>query len=253
MPSQPPVDKSAPIPLYYQVACDLKSRIQQGEWKPNEKIPSEHQLTEYYGVSRISLRQALAELEKDGILLKKRGKGTFLTDRPTPDLQPMKYMLTSSLRFKNQRERMEVEVLDSGLRDAGFFPNLPQEFGLQGRVVYYKRLFFSGGVPLALARSWIPAALVPGMEEKPLPRGRIVRLLEGEYGLSPYRVADSLEIIRPTHTDAQDLQITRDSPLIFVKGVSYLKGETPLEYSSTLWVADRVRFQMENRAEWMEG
>ena len=45
MPSQPPVDKSAPIPLYYQVACDLKSRIQQGEWKPNEKIPSEHQLT----------------------------------------------------------------------------------------------------------------------------------------------------------------------------------------------------------------
>ena len=126
-------------------------------------------------------------------------------------------------------------------------------FGLQGRVVYYKRLFFSGGVPLALARSWIPAALVPGMEEKTLPRGRIVRLLEGEYGLSPYRVADSLEIIRPTHTDAQDLQITRDSPLIFVKGISYLKGETPLEYSSTLWVADRVRFQMENRAEWMEG
>ena len=133
------------------------------------------------------------------------------------------------------------------------FPNLPQEFGLQGRVVYYKRLFFSGGVPLALARSWIPAALVPGMEGKTLPRGRIVRLLEGEYGLSPYRVADSLEIIRPTHTDAQDLQITRDSPLIFVKGISYLKGETPLEYSSTLWVADRVRFQMENRAEWMEG
>ena len=64
------IDRSSPVPAYYQIQLDLSDRIQRGEWNDRKQLPSESTLAEQYAVSRITLRQALAELEKDGIIKK---------------------------------------------------------------------------------------------------------------------------------------------------------------------------------------
>ena len=66
------IDRSSPVPAYYQIQLDLSDRIQRGEWNDRKQLPSESTLAEQYAVSRITLRQALAELEKDGIIKKSR-------------------------------------------------------------------------------------------------------------------------------------------------------------------------------------
>jgi len=72
------VDRQSPLPAYFQIARDLRRRISSGEWKPNDQLPSEIELAVQYSVSRMTLRQALNELEKDNLLLRRRGAGTFV-------------------------------------------------------------------------------------------------------------------------------------------------------------------------------
>lgn len=72
------VDWDSPLPAYYQIAVDLRQRVAGGEWRAGSQLPSEPQLAEQYDVSRMTLRQALQELTKEGVLLRRRGAGTFV-------------------------------------------------------------------------------------------------------------------------------------------------------------------------------
>ena len=75
------------IPYYIQLLEILKGKISSGEWKPGDKLPSEPELCEIYGVSRTVVRQALQEMEYDGLIARKKGVGTFITE-PKIDGQP---------------------------------------------------------------------------------------------------------------------------------------------------------------------
>ena len=71
------ISRDLPIPIYYQVTLDLRNRIQRQEWQNGDRIPSEAELAKEYGVSRVTMRQALAELVKDGLLIRHRGARYF--------------------------------------------------------------------------------------------------------------------------------------------------------------------------------
>jgi 5-formyltetrahydrofolate cyclo-ligase len=73
------IDRDSPIPAYYQIMLDLRDRITRGEWRAGSKLPTEPELAAEYSVSRMTLRQAMAELVKDGLLDRHPGAGTFVT------------------------------------------------------------------------------------------------------------------------------------------------------------------------------
>lgn len=74
------IDKSSPIPVYYQLQEDIKNKINRGVWGVGECIDSERELSEQYAVSRMTIRQALGELVQEGILIREKGKGTFVCE-----------------------------------------------------------------------------------------------------------------------------------------------------------------------------
>ena len=76
------LDRSSPLPAYQQIANDLIQRIIQKEWQMEDKLPSETELAAEYGVSRVTLRQALSNLEKDHIIKKFQGKGAYVKNNP---------------------------------------------------------------------------------------------------------------------------------------------------------------------------
>lgn len=76
------INRDPPIPVYYQFATDIKSRIIHEEWEVGGQIASENELVIQYGISRVTLRQALAKLKKDGIIKRYRGKGAFVNENP---------------------------------------------------------------------------------------------------------------------------------------------------------------------------
>lgn len=237
------VDRDSPVPVYYQIEMDLKNRIANHEWEVHQQVPSEAELAAQYNVSRVTLRQALAELEKDGIIKKFRGKGAFVSSNPVPFIHDLSYVLVSGDRLIQQGFSMTAELLELKLVDE-LFPDIREQLsaGAHDSAIYIKRLFLLDGKPTAIGRSWLLSKLVPNLENTGLIDNSLSRTLSQKYQLSPVRVEDFLEVVRPTLSEKQLLQSVYDVPLILIKGISYLEDGRPLENSNTLWLGDSVRF-----------
>lgn len=102
------IDKNSPIPVYYQLKNDLIKKISEGLWKPGDCIASERELCELYGVSRMTIRQAIGELVQEGILMRIKGKGTFVCDQT---LKQQDIMSFTDI-IKKTGKTLESEVLE---------------------------------------------------------------------------------------------------------------------------------------------
>lgn len=102
------IDKSSPIPVYYQLKEDFRGKIAQGFWKVGQCIDSERELAEHYGVSRMTIRQALGELVQEGILVREKGKGTFVCE---PKVKQQDMMSFSEIIAKSGRN-LDTKVLE---------------------------------------------------------------------------------------------------------------------------------------------
>ncbi|MDV4152251.1 GntR family transcriptional regulator [Clostridium sp. AL.422] len=102
------IDKSSPIPVYYQLKNDLISKISEGVWKPGECISSERELCEIYGVSRMTIRQAIGELVQEGVLLRIKGKGTFVCEQTFKQ----KDMMSFSEIVKQMGKNLRSEIVE---------------------------------------------------------------------------------------------------------------------------------------------
>ncbi len=166
------VDRSSPMPVYFQIALDLRRRIGAGEWRPGERIAPELQLVRDYAVSRVTVRQALAELVKDDLVERHRGSGTYVREQQHPlvyDLNLTVGVMATRLREAGLDNRATVV-------DARVLDDPPQELKLRlqipagGSVVHLVRVILINEEPTAVYRSWFDAARVPGLEHARRPR-----------------------------------------------------------------------------------
>jgi DNA-binding GntR family transcriptional regulator len=238
------VDRSSPLPVYFQIALDMRRRIAAGEWRPGERIAPELQLVRDYAVSRVTVRQALAELVKDDLVERHRGSGTYVREQQHPlvyDLNLTVGVMANRLReagLDNRATVIDARVLDDP----------PQELMLRlqvpagGSVVHLVRVILINEEPTAVYRSWFDAARVPGLQDASGLDGSLSAVLTEQYGLVPARGDNSLEVVRFTREDAALLNSAHDAPLLVVSGTTYLPDGAPLEYSQMMWLGDRVRF-----------
>ncbi len=239
------IDRTSPVPAYYQIAMDMKERISRGEWGLDQRLPTETDLAEQYQVCRITLRQAMAELEKDGLVIKKRGRGTFIHAEPKAHITKLNYLLTSDDQATPENSSLVSTVLEKRIV-TDLFTAVHKSLQLkpEDEAVYIKRLYLRDGKPIAITRSHIPAYMVPGLDEIALLNGSLSSTLKKVYNLKPVRVDDSIEAVRATQAECALLQCSNDSPIILIEGTSYLEDGRPLEYSCTLWAGDSVRFSL---------
>jgi GntR family transcriptional regulator len=241
-----PINRESPIPAYYQIALDIRKRILQNEWVAGQRIPSENELAKAYGVSRITMRQALAELEKDGILDRRHGIGTFVNQEPIPLIHDLNlpHIVAGRLR------KMGIETSSRTITAQTFADPLPEvqanlRLTATTPVAYLKRVLLIRNEPTALNRSWFNHLLCPGITEQPLVESSLSKTLQERYGLIPARADTWLEVIRCTSETAHLLDSVLDMPMILVRSVSYLPDGTSLEYSTTEWLGDRIRFNFQ--------
>lgn len=235
--------RDLPIPVYYQVTLDLRNRIQRQEWEHGQQIPPESELAEEYGVSRVTLRQALAELVKDGWLTRHRGRGTFVKKVP----QPLVHDFSLPIKFAGQLRQLGYTLISQVLERAVFNDPLPEVVDrLRTRtdqpVAFLKRLLFINEQPVAINRSWFSEELCPGIATEELIDNSLSGTLAQRYNHVPTRSENWLEVIRATESEAQHLNAYHDTPLLLLTTISFLIDEIPLEYSLTSWLGDNIRF-----------
>jgi GntR family transcriptional regulator len=165
------IDKNSPIPIYYQLKEDVKQNIARGVWKEGQCIDSERELSERYGVSRMTIRQALGELVHEGILVREKGKGTFVCD---PKVK-QKDMMSFSETIEKSRLKLETKVLEFKRINT---PHEMEEMLPFDEVYLINRIRIVDDIKVANEKVYIPCDYCGYMDEEML-KGSLYKLIEG--------------------------------------------------------------------------
>src|SRR5882757_1715558 len=150
-----PLDRALPLPLYHQLQGVLKAEIDSGKWRPDEQLPNEAKLAEHYGVSKITVRQALQELADLGYIRREHGRGTFIARRKFDEGPRELTSFTEEMRRHDLRAASRVlsqSVVEAEHRvaDALLVP-------LHTPIYVLKRIRLAGGEPMSVQTAHIPA------------------------------------------------------------------------------------------------
>jgi GntR family transcriptional regulator len=239
-----PLKTDLQIPLHHQIKESLTLQISSGQWRPEDEVPSEAELCRHYGVSRGTIRRALADLENQGLVERRQGKGTFVARRKFEGSVLGSYTLYRSGALPHDPES---RVLACSRRTAP--PDIKRLLGLEGPAEVYEveRIQFMAGVPITLTRSLISTDLCPGLETKDLSQDHFYGVLEREFGIAMLRAEEYLEPVLADEYVAGHLQVVAGAPIFHVERHSFTVGDRPCEFRIAYMRGDRYRFRIDHR------
>jgi GntR family transcriptional regulator len=238
------VDHDSPIPYYVQVKESLRAHIEGGDWQPGDQLPGELELCQLFDVSRTVIRQALREMKHEGLVVRRKGKGTFVAEPKI--VEGLFQKLTGFFQDMVERGHRPVtrvlkqEVVRADPKVAAY---LRVEPGTQ--VLQIDRLRFVEDEPIVLVTTYLPYALCPQILNADLSSQSLYALLEECHGYVIARGHRTLEAVPANEYEAPLLQVEPGAPLMLLDSVSYLEDDTPIEYYHALHRGDRSRFEVE--------
>ncbi|MCQ9615676.1 GntR family transcriptional regulator [Paenalcaligenes niemegkensis] len=242
---QPPEKSAASAaysPLYQQIKALLLQSLDRGEWKPGESIPSELDLAARYQVSQGTVRKAIDELAAENLLIRRQGKGTFVSThheanvryrflRLTPDdgHQPA----TSSMIIECLRVKAPSDIAALlALRTADIVVNIRRVLSFDGR-------------PTILDDIWLPGAVFKGLTAETLAKnkGPMYAWFESKFGVSMVRADETVRAVAAGEEASERLEVELGSPLLQVERISYTYGDRPMELRRGLYITDRFHYR----------
>lgn len=237
------LDRSSPMPLWAQLADELRARLERGEFA--ERFPTDMELTEGYGVSRHTARHAVAELNKNGLLRRARGVGTVINPTEFEQSLGSLYSLFQAVEATGVEQRSTVLALEV-TRDEMAARAL--ELTPRDRLVHLARLRYAGDAPLALDRVWLPFAVGEPLLAVDFGHTALYDELERTTGKRPTSGWERISPVIPTPDERRLLGLRRTDAAFSIERLGKLAGR-PIEWRSTLIRGDRFRFV----AEWAAG
>jgi GntR family transcriptional regulator len=244
------LNKASPIPLYYQLAELIKEQIRLGELKAGDQLPSERLLSELHGISRMTARQAITYLTREGTLIARHGLGTFVAEpKMTHDaLHLLGFTEEIMQRGGNAVSRVveQVVVLPP--------PRVMTELQLRAQepVVKIVRLRLSDATPLLIETTYIPAAVCPALAYENMATQSLYALLEQRCGLRLKHARQTLEATVANDYESQMFGVAPGMPMILLEGMTSDEQERPVEYFKAVYRGDRFKFAFESeRSAWL--
>ncbi len=232
------------IPYYIQLMDLLRDEINRKGWQPGEQIPGEQDLCELYGISRTVVRQALREMELEGAITRRKGKGTFVAEPKISEGLIQKLtgfyqdMIEKGLKPVTRVLHQEVvPISDKVARYLGMPPGT--------KVIDIQRLRFINDEPIQLVTTYVPYDICPQLAEVDLTNRSLYEFLEKESDIVITRGKRFIEAVIANEREAAILGIERGAPLLLLDSVSYSQDGQPVEYYHALHRGDRSRFEVE--------
>lgn len=239
MPTDPLV--AGPVPLYQQLKLRLRDEITHGTYAPGDQLPSEPEMIRMFGVSRITVRQALSELEAEGLVVRRHGKGTYVADR----------------RVSHDLVRLTDFVEDMEL--AGLAPSsLVQSFGREPasddvaatlsvapgtNVVRVERLRLADSQPIAYDITWLPLRYGALLDPQELTSETIFHVLENRFDVPITEGSFAFTAACADEKLSAQLEVERGAPLLVIERISYTRHQDPIYLQRRYYRTDRVRYR----------
>lgn len=231
------LDRSSPVPLYFQMSQQLEAAIDDGRLQPGDRIDTELVLAERYGLSRPTVRQAIQELVSKGLLVRRRGVGTQVVHSQVRRRLGLT-SLHDDLSRSSRRPTTDVLVFATVAADAQVAAALQISEGTP--VCYLERVRCEGGEPLAHMRNWLPEDVVDfdadlesmGLYEHLRSTGTQLRVARQRIGAA---AAGARE--------ARLLGVRKGAPLLTMERTAYDESGRAVEYATHSYRADSYSFE----------
>jgi len=238
------VRRHSPVPLHHQIKVAVLEGVEQGWLQPGMQLPRERELAEALGVSLAPVRQAMADLTKEGYVDRTRGRGTFIRDRKLVE----KIQILGSFHESVSRQGLNVTVKVLSSEFAEPPPIVATALALRGAQAWcLRRLAVAGGDPLALLTAWLPLRYARGVSDQDLGSGSLYEALAQVHRVEMTSADNVVEVDRAGLEQAELLGLAPGSPVLRVIGVTRNQRDRPVEYSDVLYRPERFRFAIESR------
>ena len=228
--------QDAITPLYVQLMEELETSIRNGVYKPGDKIITEAEMAKEYGVSLITVRKAVGSLMEKGLVVRKQGKGTFVT-KPKYS-RNMKKLQSFTEMCEQMGVKPGAQVLENRLIMAD--KKVADRLGIEpgSNVVYISRLRLADGEPVQVEKSYFPLKYAFLLEED-LNNGSMFECLKEKAGAKVASSEKMIELCRATAEEAALMDVKKGDYLLFVKSTAYDENGEPMYAGIQLINGDR--------------
>jgi len=224
------------IPLYIQLKNELLNNIRKN-YRTNDIIPSEPAIEKQYQVSRITVRRAIDELVKEGILEKKQGLGTFIKEKKI--LYKAQYIGSLSQRLLKNTHILETKSIDYEIVSN----QKENEFLKCDKLLCIKRFRVLDNIPFAFMKNYIDINKVNNIQ-KNFNIESLYKFYKDEYNIIFYNAEETIEAVLSNKLQSETLSIKENSALLSLKRLSFDQNNYPIEYSNIKIKADMYKHQI---------
>lgn len=240
------IDKNIPVPLYYQIAQLIRHQIESGELKPGDQIPTESELQERFNVSRATVRQAISGLVYEGLLERRRAKGTIVS---RTKLEETLYGFAS---FTNQllKQDLTVETRTLSFEVIPATATLAEylQIDLGDRLAALERLRIADGEPVCVENWYAPARHLPGIDRSFFGTTGLEQstyyMLQERFGIHLFKAVDTVSAVALEEREAKLLNMEKGMPALLRTRISYTADDVPMVYASGIHII-KVIFTLE--------
>lgn len=236
------IQRGSPVPFYHQLAEILRRAILGGRLKAGQRLATEFELMHRYGVSRTTVRQTIAQLQKEGLVSVHRGKGTFVASaRIEPELSALTGFaedmqalgLTASARVLGIRNERPSARVAEALRLAH-----------GDTVTRITRIRLAEEIPISFEHSYLPLEYGRRVAEENLAINPIFTLLEEKYGVPLGEASYRIEAAGASAPVAQALGLARGAPVLGIERTTYRTDGVPVDFEQMYYRSDRIRYTL---------
>jgi GntR family transcriptional regulator len=243
------LDKSIPVPLYYQLKNLISEEIKSGNYSADSLIPTETEIMDMYNVSRTTVRQAILDLVREGALYRVKSKGTFVA-------KPKISQDFISTRTHSFIAPSDEEIIQSGMTPSTEIINLNLE-PMPGSMaelcevkpntmavcLYRKRC--ASDMPIMRVKTYLPVKSCSFVLEHDFKTEGLYEVLGTNRDTKIYRVSKTCEAVAANRDDVEILGVKRGSPIHFFITIGYNIKDELIEYSLSYFRGDQHRFHVE--------
>ena len=233
------IDKSSPLPIYYQIEESIKRQIEEGEFHPHDILPSEREYAEKLEISRMTVRQAINNLVNTGYLYRQKGRGTFVAEKKLE--QQLFGLMGFTEEMKARGMTPSSKLLSFDIIPAN--EKIASQLHITSNTPIYEiiRIRLADNVPMAFETAYISADLIKGLTAEIINHS-IYQYVEQHIGLKIGYAKQSLESTIASEMEITSLSIAKHSPILLIQRTTYLEDGRPIEFVKSSYRADRYKF-----------
>ena len=229
------LDRDDAVPLWAQLLQRLRDRIASGEFR--DRFPTDHELVEQYGVSRHTVREAVRRIQAEGLLIRRRGRGSQISEGFEQPLGTI-YSLYRSVEATGMEQTSVVLTQEARSdEEVAARMDLPDDC----EFFFLERLRLAGDIALALDRVWLPLEVAKPLLDVDFTKTAVYDELRDRCSVVPESGSETIRSVLPTDAERDELGLGDNEPAFLIRRRTLFSGQ-PLEWRVTLARADRYQF-----------